>query len=180
MGLSGHCGPARAEGEVTLQGSHPPRCYLETTIVSAIAREQFPDELPAMLRLLRWDEQGIASLVTSEITHQEIQKIPERHRGKHEELYNRLLKVSAVVTLTRLSSMGTPMVSRDVFTIRDLERLLPDLPDARHVYAAWRSGLDYFVTMDCHTILQYRHELKRDFQVTAVRPSELVRCLNPS
>jgi len=133
-----------------------------------------------MLRLLQWDEQRLVSLVTSEITHQEIQKIPEQHRAKHDELYKRLLKVSAVVTLTQLNPMGTPRVSRDVFTVAALERLLPDRSDARHVYAAWRSGLEYFVTMDEKTILRYRDDLKSDFRITALLPSELVQRLDLS
>ena len=39
---------------------------------------------------------------------QELAKIPEHYRAKHDELYNLLLKVPSLVPLTRMSLMGTP------------------------------------------------------------------------
>ena len=117
----------------------PPRVYLDTTIVSALAKDEFPGkELDAMRRLLRWHEQDLVPLVTSDIMEQELAKIPEHYRAKHDELYNLLLKVPSLVPLTRMSLMGTPTTSLESFALRALERLLPDRADARHV--AWRSG----------------------------------------
>jgi hypothetical protein len=79
--------------------------------------------------------------------------------------------------MTGLDLLGLPMVSRYEFKLRQLQRLLPDRLDARHVFAVWRHGLEYFVTTDDKTILRYRLELERQFNVKAVRPSELVELL---
>src|SRR5438445_6690159 len=120
------------------------RCYLDNCIVSGIARDQLvPVERDAILALLRWHKQGRVSLVTSDITRHEIEELEVHRRGKLEAIYNLLSDVPSSVPLTSLSPMGTPMASREGFTFRALERLLPDRPDARHVFAAWQSGLDY-------------------------------------
>jgi hypothetical protein len=177
-------GPARAEGEVieiATEMSAPPRCYLDTCIISGIAREQLvPAEQTAVLELLRWHKQGRVSLLTSDVTRQEISQIPEHLRFQHEALYSLLADVPSSVPLTALSPAGIPMASRHGFTLQALERLLPDRRDARHVLAAQRSRLDYFVTTDNKTILRYRDELQRTFGVTAVLPSELVAALSES
>jgi hypothetical protein len=157
-----------------------PRGYIDTCIVSAITREQFPEEKAAMLRLLDWHERGVFPLVTSDIMHHEIMKIPERHRANRadqERLYSLLLKVPSLVPVTRLTAMGVPGASLESFTLRALERFIPDRADARHVFAALYSGIEFFVTTDYDTILRHRDRLKTEFRVTALFPSELVAVL---
>jgi len=88
-----------------------------------------------------------------------------------------LLKVPSLVPLTRMTPMGVPGASLESFDVRRLEQLLPDRMDARHIFAALRSGIECFVTVDDRTVLRHRDRLKTGFRVTALLPSELVAVL---
>lgn len=150
------------------------RCYLDTCIVGGIVKENLvPGELIAVRVLLRWNKDRRISLVTSDVIQREISDIPDHLRFRHEAIYY-LANASSIGPLTPLGLMGLPGMRPGSLRLRALQHLLSDVPDARHIFAAWKSGLDYVVTTDTHTILKYGEELDRHFDIVALRPSELV------
>jgi hypothetical protein len=166
---------AREPRHVTVR---PPRLYLDTCIISGIAKEDLQtDQRAAVTELLRLHKQKVIQLVTSEMAKVEIDKIPVQHRSKHEAIYSLLADVSSFVPLTGLSVIGIPTVNWHWIRLRALKRILPGHLDARHVFAAWRHGLEYFVTTDESTILRHRQELMRQFGVKAMLPAEVLEIL---
>jgi len=158
--------------------SRPPRAYLDTCIISGIAKEDLKsDQLAAVFELLRLHKERVIQLVTSDMVKAEIDRIPAQFRSRHESIYNLLEDVSSFVSGTGMSPIGLPMMSRHQSRLRAMQAVLPDRLDARHVFAAWRHGLEYFVTTDESTIVRFRTELDGQFNVRAMLPTELLEIL---
>ena len=74
--------------------------YLDTCIVSGLAKDDLkPDEQSALLRILKaWKRGSSLSLVTSQVAKDEIEKIPQAYREKHETNYNLISKIPVAKT----------------------------------------------------------------------------------
>lgn len=158
------------------------KAYLDTCIVSGLAKEDLPSaEQMALLIILRFHKSGDVQLVTSILVKEEIDKIPEEHRMRHEIVYNLLanIPVSQVSwTDSGLTLMGVGGGKKVDSLYLELKALLPDELDAQHIFQAVKSGAKYFVTTDNHTILKYREALITKYNLSVIAPSELEKTLN--
>jgi hypothetical protein len=65
-----------------------PRAYLDTNLVSGIRKQDLGSEQQALRRILGAHKQGTIALVTSRVTHEEIQGLPPGAvREAHEDIY---------------------------------------------------------------------------------------------
>jgi len=161
--------------------------YLDTNIISGLAKEDLTtNEHDALRHILEAYKQGKVSLVTSPITKEEIGKIPVEHRSKHETIYNLLSDVPIARTFRRgargMSGFGFSMSMSAGRKILDpmfkaLIALLPDKDDAKHLYHAAKSEVQYFLTTDKKTILNYCNKIKEICDVKAVSPQEFLNIL---
>ncbi len=159
--------------------------YLDTNIVSSLARNQNEDEANALRTLLRTP--GV-SVCTSRKMKDELDRIPAaEHRDPQIEIYEELAKVRFVSD----SFQGQPTVSsqqsRVVGYLPDpkvveIESCLRgpqndrpvDRPDAEHLFQALSNGVAYFVTLDRRTILRARADIEAAYPIRLRRPSELL------
>ncbi|MBW1682874.1 MAG: hypothetical protein JRJ83_15870 [Deltaproteobacteria bacterium] len=161
--------------------------YLDTCIVSGLAKEDLdPAQLVALLKILEERKHGRVLLVTSPVAKEEIDRIPEEYRTKHEVIYNLLSDVPLArpfqIYSRGLMGMGMGMhtgagIKRLHPMLGKLTTLLPDEDDARHLYQAARNGVQYFLTADAHTILSYRERIGDICNVKAVTPMEFLEVL---
>ena len=170
------------------------KVYLDTNIVSALAKDDMPAERGALDRLLEFSDVGKLKLVTSEITRREIQKldsIPNIDKDKrHLNVVYRLLEKVEFVEDHRLLGIhsygdrytwiNSPLIEDDPISSA-LRQIGLDKTDAHHLMLAIRAGCEVFLTCDVRTILKYRREIESQFSTIKLRkPSELITELERS
>jgi hypothetical protein len=112
---------------------------------------------------------------------EEIDRIPEMHRSKHEIIYNLLSNVpiaKAFRTDSGLTLMGVGGGVRLHPMLAKLNVLLPDEADARHIYQAAKNSVQYFLTTDARTILAHSEQIEDICQVKAVSPQMFVNIMS--
>ncbi|WP_447600563.1 hypothetical protein [Nitrospira sp. Nam80] len=160
----------------------PLGAYLDTCVVSGLAREDLPDvELAAQDQILDAQKRRLISLVTSRVTKEEIEKIPQSYRRKHQTIYNLLADIPVAKAFRRnkpwsllpwdLGVRLQPMLAQLITT-------LPDEADARHIYQAAQNGVQYFVTTDYRTILAHRAKIERIAGIKAASPREFAAIMS--
>jgi hypothetical protein len=153
--------------------------YLDTCIVSGLAKGDLAQpNLEALLKVLQKHKKRALSLVTSQVTKEEIDRIPKEYRLQHEVIYNLLsdLPVArAFRTDSGLMLMGVGGGVRLHPMLAKLNALLSDEADARHLYQAARNDIRYFITTDARTILRRKTEIEEISQVVAISPTEFLR-----
>lgn len=157
------------------------KAYLDTCIVSGLAKEDLPQsEQAALLDVLRFHKAEIVQLVTSSLVKDEIDNIPRKHRARHEVIYNLLanIPISRVSwTNSGLTLTGAGGGRRVDPLYAELKAWLPDEFDVLHVFQAIKSTANYFVTTDNRTILRHGEVLKTNYGIQTTLPSELARIL---
>lgn len=130
------------------------RAYLDTCIVSGLARGDLTlEDEAALLRILQARKSGAVELVTSEVVHAEISRIPEEYRIRHSIIYDLLADVPLATTHYKIPPfIPAPMFRRRDPLLASLEDLLPDEIDAAHVFQAVKAGLPYLITVDRRTL----------------------------
>ena len=154
--------------------------YLDTCVVSGLARNDLPPaECEAMIELLHRYEVGSVDFVTSAVALSELEQIPSEHQAPHITVYRLLRKVTVLTepSLTRMSPLYLPMANPDHLTWSQIQAILPDDNDAKHVFQAVQHRVDYFVTVDKSTILKHKSALAAQAGIRAVKPSELLASL---
>ena len=148
------------------------RAYLDTCIVSGLAKGDLtPDDLAALLRILEVRKTGTVELFTSEVAREEISKIPPEHRTQHSIIYGLLADVPCANTHYRIPPFRpAPMFRRKDELLVSLERLLPDAPDALHVFQAFKAGLPHLITVDRRTLLNHAATVFQLCNVQLVTP----------
>jgi hypothetical protein len=154
--------------------------YLDTCIISGLAEEDLhPEEYYYLSQILYLHKRVIIQIVTSPVAKSEIDRIPFKFRTKHEIIYNLFsdIPVQRWRSITGLSPIGIPgfgygRVNRDYLK---LQRILPDIEDAKHLYQAIRNGVHVFLTVDARTIIVKRDVVEKEFAIKLLRPSELLR-----
>ncbi len=155
----------------------PNRAYLDTVLVSGLARNDINEhELCALRAINRIYLDGDIELFASKIVGEELTRIPEQHRTPHLVIYDLFLKVPKVEPgpSTVISPLILPMSNPRRRTWERLTSLLPDEPDCQHLLTAQFNRIEYFVTVDEKTILKHRNKLRDIIGVKAVLPSELI------
>jgi len=152
--------------------------------VSGLAKEDLsPGQQQALLELLRLYKGGQIKLITSFVVKQEIDRIPEGARTRHEMIYSLLSDIPRArfwqirMGLT-LMGIGGGIPRQDPLYIK-LKQLLPDEEDAQHIFQAIKNQVDYFITTDERTILRHRGELESTYGIRVVTPVELIRLVSP-
>ena len=108
----------------------PPTAYLDTCIVSGLAKEDLSDEeLDALSRILEEYKGNNVHLVTSDLTKRELEKIPEGSRRKHSVIYSLLSDVPIVPLFRRDTSLALLGVGGGVRVHPIFARLNTELPD---------------------------------------------------
>lgn len=161
-------------------GGSAPTAYLDTSLVFGIASQDLGAEQDALLQVLRAHKAGSVRLFTSHVTDEEIKR--GTNTGLDDAIYALLSDVPRVeeesLSPRPLSNRGgSRLVGPAVVKEPDLattEDILPHKDDARHVFQASKSNIQYFVTVDRKSILRYASELSSRLGIRAVLPSELV------
>ena len=161
-----------------------PTVYLDTCIVSGIAREDLPQaEQEGVVALLQLYKADRLDLVTSEVAKSEIAGVPEQFRSRHETIYLLLRDVPvarAKWTDSGLTLTGVGGGHREDPLYTELKLLLPDEADAEHVFQAIRAHADYFATTDAKTILRFSKALRDQHGLVAALPTDCVGSISAS
>jgi predicted nucleic acid-binding protein len=157
------------------------KAYLDNNVVSAIAKDDTPEESDALDRLLVAMGEGKVDLVTSDVTLTEIKKLEGPWRKLTERTFRLSAKVPVVSwdTLLGIHSYGdaytwinSPMIARDdLYT--SLLSLGLDTVDAQHVFVAVRTGCDRFLTCD-GKVLRRGERIRTFAPLIVQKPSALV------
>ncbi len=157
------------------------KAYLDSNVVSAIAKDDTPAESEALDRLLAASDVGAIDLVTSELTFDEIKRYSGTSRKAVERTFRLLEKVPIVKwdELLGMHSYGdsrtwitSPLIQNDPL----YEALLSvglSSTDAQHVYVSSRSGCGMFLTCD-GGVLARAADIQRLCEVEVQEPSVLV------
>lgn len=159
------------------------KVYLDTSVVSAIAKDDTPTQAAASIEILRLFDEGKLELVTSKIIGTEIERYRGEGRRNIEVVYRLLKKVPFVddhkvlgvySQWDWLGGGSTGALVEDHPTSSKLRQLGLDKTDAHHLMLAVSEGCDVFLTCDQRTILKWRVEVEAQFPIRLMRPSELV------
>jgi len=158
------------------------RAYLDTCIVSGLAKGDLkPDSVDALRAILADWNAGKVELFTSDVVRQEILKIPPEHRARHSDIYGWFSEVPLASTHFRIPPFRPlPMFRRKDRLLASLERLLPDAPDAQHVFQTSKAGLPYLITVDRRTLLNHAASVLKLCSVRLVTPVGFWQTLSSS
>ena len=159
-----------------------PKVYLDSNIVSAIAKDDIPTESEALNRLLQaWDDKKI-DLVTSEVALWEISAHQdELKRRLVERTYRRLAKAQIIrwYELAGMHSYGDrhTWISTSIIQNDPAYQALPalglEVVDAQHVFVAVKQKCNVFLTCD-RGIRDRAAGIKDRFELIVEKPSEFV------
>jgi predicted nucleic acid-binding protein len=157
--------------------------YLDTVLVSALVKEDIDRiEMVALKEILSLYKRGELSLVCSEAVKDELAKVPLDFRGEHMqqlEIFGSIPRLSPG-GLTRLTAMGTPGANPRRVVWERLKHLLPDQPDAEHVFIAWTNRVPCVVTYDKETMLKHKVAVRALCGVDLMLPSEFLHAASLS
>jgi hypothetical protein len=160
---------------------HPvPVAYLDTCLVIGLRKHDLGSEQEPLTELLRLRKAGQLRLMTGNETVEELGRLQPQMSPEDEVIYLLFDDVPVVdeQTLTpgviRAGSgpKGPTVVKDSDFAA--LERLLPGLGDARHLFHAIRHGVAYFVTTDQKTILSRAEQIEAVYPIAIRKPSAVV------
>ncbi|GAG25143.1 unnamed protein product, partial [marine sediment metagenome] len=165
------------------------KVYVDTNIISGMAKQDFSDEIMHCLNdILELRKQGKIELYLSEVTSEEIERIPEEYRYYHNLIYTLINNVAlkpksysnlALSIATRGLTGGSigiatkglfPAQQKDPLFV-EIERIIPQknntadqksrLKDIEHLFQCKKNNLDIFWTEDKKTILKYASGLRK-------------------
>jgi hypothetical protein len=139
------------------------KVYLDNDVVSAITKEDNPAESDALDRLLAAYGGGMVDLVTSTVTHKEI----ESHQGSQRPAIKRIFRL-----LKEVPNACIPMIRHDPLYDDLLKRGLEDV-DAWHVFVAAKNGCQVFLTCD-RLIHHYDAAIRNICGLVVQKPSDFV------
>jgi len=157
------------------------KAYLDTNIVSSIVTDDNESQSSALTRLLAAQEQHKIELITSELTLQEIKRIPAQFRAPHERTFMLIGRIPVVPSESLLYINTYGSINSGVFQNDPLYDALLSLglkvDDARHVFVAAKQPCDAFLTCDNTPgtgILRRAVKIKELCGLLVQRPSEFV------
>ena len=158
-----------------------PRGYLDTNLIIGLAKHDLPPtERIAMSDLLQRLKTRTLGLCTSHLAKEELTAYAQGADPTQDVIYMLLEDVPAI----QEQFLGAPMLGRFALgsadpIIRDemlgrLTDLLPHEGDARHIFQAARNSIDYFITCDRKSILNYAQSVEPVAGIQLRAPSQLV------
>ncbi len=151
--------------------------YFDNCLVGALVKADHPGEMPALAALMREHVAGKLSLVASTEVLGEIERLPPKYQGPHLEVWKQLRRLPAA-NVSWIDEVAAPGVAPTDPDYKRLRGILPEETDRRHVLHAVRSGVEYFATVDRHTILKHKGPLEAAFATKFATPAEIARALN--
>jgi hypothetical protein len=139
------------------------KVYLDNDVVSAITKEDNPAESDALDRLLAAYGDGKVDLVTSTVTHKEI----ESYQGPQRPVIKRIFRL-----LKEAPNACIPMIRHDPLYDDLLKHGLDDI-DAWHVFVAAKNGCQVFLTCD-RLIHHYDAAIRNICGLVVQKPSDFV------
>jgi predicted nucleic acid-binding protein len=165
------------------------KAYIDNSVISALAKGEFPAETSAFEELLARFEASQIELVTSELTAKEIEPYVGNSKENMRATFTRLLSVGfiedhrVVGFHSQWSSMGgaaNPLVEDDLIS-HALRKILPvkkkNRVDAHHLMLAIRAACDVFLTCDKRTILKVGPEIETQFPIKLMSPKVFLDAL---
>ena len=152
------------------------RVLLDTTIISALAKREFPESLEEFHKVLAFRKEGRLQLWVTSINQAELQAIPKDDRYYHELVFMLINSISMKATVIaddlRNIMLGVWPLSVARKTdplLGKLEQLIPEAQnperqrsrsrDIAQLYQCYRNKLDIYWTEDKGTILNYAEQL---------------------
>ncbi len=151
--------------------------YFDNCLVGALVKADHPAEMPALAALMREHAAGRISIVASTEVLGEIERLPSKYQGPHLDVWNHLKRLPAA-NVSWVDEAATPTVQTTDSDYKTLRGILPDETDRRHVLHAIRSHVEYFATVDKHTILKHKGPLEAAFPTKFATPAEIARALH--
>lgn len=159
--------------------------YFDTSVVSALGKEEFPEEASAMTRLRLAEDASRVRLVTSEVTKEEIDRYAVAARPPVEAIYIPLSKVTYIprqkllgihVYIDRYICLNAPMIEdnplwRELLTLGLKDR------DAHHLMVAIENRCPVFLTCDDRDFLKNarrKRTIEARWKIRLRRPSQYV------
>ena len=159
------------------------KIYVDTNIVSGLAKKDFNIEIiNYFYKILEYRKNGIIDLYVSELTANELKKIPEEFKYHHNVIYLLLNNISIkpkkyhnLITHGLGGSSGS-LITHGLLGTNDpilhkIEEIIPQKnnlikkegrqKDIEHLFQCYKNNLDIFWTEDVKTILNYHLELKQ-------------------
>jgi hypothetical protein len=153
----------------------PLTAYLDTCIISGLARRDLPEQdLTALGHILAARKRGEVSLVTSHIAKTEIDRVPQARRSPNKVIYHLLTDVPAARFWridTGLMLMGVGGGRRQDPLFISLRKLLPDAEDAMHVFQAAKNRVGFLITTDRRTLLRFSGDVEQLCGIIVLSPT---------
>ena len=150
--------------------------YVDTCIISGLAKHDLkPAEQHATEVLAAFAKDSRVSLVASSVAREELEKVPLDVRQPHLSQYSLLGQLSSSCT-SWLDPIGGAVIEHPIY--QALTSLLPDRPDAEHIFQAYSSGVTTFITTDERTILANKDRIQGISGIRVMSPSEFIRGSN--
>lgn len=157
--------------------SAPPRAYLDTCLVSALAKNDIEvSEQQALTEIFVRYRRDELSLFCSVVVEEELAKIPGTYRGPHLALLAQFASVpkAAVGGITRLGLAGFGVANPRHRLWRSIWAVLPDEQDAWHVFVAACNRIRYVLTVDRRSMLSRRSAVLEASGVALMSPSSFL------
>ena len=151
------------------------RLYLDTSVLSALARGQFDAERAACDEIKALARSGAVALFSSLVALEELTRLPARYVGPHLEQYDAVGTVWSDETYEEFNPATECWdLEEDDPVLEALRVVLPDEDDARHLAQAGLGCMDVFLTLDEKTILRFAADIRVRVGLRVLRPSEFV------
>jgi len=158
------------------------KVYLDNNVVSALGRDDTPQESTSLSAVLQAFDAGTLDLCTSKVTGDEIEKYKGDKKRFVEFIYRLLKKVPYVesqkllginVYVDRYTCINSPMIENHPIWAR-LRAIGLDQVVAHHVMLAIKAGCAVFLTCDRRLLNRASH-IEQEFKIRIIRPSDLVK-----
>ena len=150
--------------------------YFDNCLVGAVVKGDHPAQTGAISALLREHERGTLSAVASTEVLGEIRALPAHHQAPHLEVWNQLQRLpgSRFSWVDESSTSAEVVMDPDYVTLRGI---LPDEMDRRHMFHAVKNRVQYFATVDQHSILSRSNQIEAAFSIKCGKPTDITAWL---
>ena len=156
----------------TILSSTSATVYFDNCLVGAIVKGDHPAHIPALSALLHHHELGGITAVASTEVLGEIRALPEQYQGPHLGVWSQLRRLPAgrISWIDESSTSTSLQFDPDYVT---LGAILPDETDRRHMFHAIKNQVQYFATVDQHSILSRAGQIEAAFPIKCGTPTQV-------
>ena len=153
------------QDEISEALAHELTVYLDTNIISAMAKLDLPqDELAALEKVLDVYQAGLLGLYTSDLAKQELDCIPEQFRQNHVRLFR-------LIRLVAGEPENTPPISEGLQLRATRLQTCLSVNDFNHLMQAVSGGAEIFLTLDSG--VRSQKALAGELEIAVLSPREL-------